>query len=355
MKSTVRRQCALNRFSRRCILETTSRSPRLNLPSKSSTPTRNAFQRRCLSSSSNIPGINTCPCSESSESPDISNLDIDQKTPIAGVITRHYRHVLIHTGTINWPKRLENDEGSIAANLKPLTSGRGMFVNPFYPILVSNVSFPSNPDADPASATVSVFPEGIEITSVANTIEELKLFVKSFLLPSSSSHPDRSSFITRKITKPMILACSHGSRDERCGILGPSIAKAFEETLSKQTGGTKVEAIIGEISHIGGHKFAGNIIIHLPADHDLSKVINSAPVASSSPLAGLMKAFGGSEIREPVDGVAIWYGRVMPYHAEGIVETTLRNGKIVKDLLRGIVNSNGELIDLRSTGLTPTG
>ncbi|KAK6541834.1 hypothetical protein TWF694_007613 [Orbilia ellipsospora] len=182
-------------------------------------------------------------------------------------------------------------------------------------------------------------------------MDELKSFVTSFLLPPSSPHPDRSSFVTNKITKPMILACSHGSRDERCGILGPAIAKSFEEALSRQIGTPKVEAIIGEISHIGGHKFAGNIIIHLPADHDLSKIINDAPVASSSPIAGLMKAFGRADISKPADGVAIWYGRVMPYHAEGIIEMTLKNRKVIRDLLRGVVNSNGELVDLRSTGL----
>ncbi|EPS40671.1 hypothetical protein H072_5458 [Dactylellina haptotyla CBS 200.50] len=334
-------------------------SPAIQSPAKLRL-TYNGFQHRASSSSasynaSQIPGIENCPCSADIHTPGAEGLEIDHTSPISGVITRHYRHVLIHTGTNNWPSRIESDDKSVAAKLKSLISRRGLFVDPFYPILVTNASFPAKGDIkNDSSVTISIFPEGIEIPSIPNTIDGFKSLVTSFLLPPSETwlktRTDPSSFTTRKITKPVILACSHGSRDERCGILGPAIAQAFERALEKQGGESKAEAIVGEISHIGGHKFAGNIIIHLPAEHKLSKAINSAAVAGS-PGLDLLGRFVKTKPSQSEGGTAIWYGRVMPNHVEGIIENTLKGGRIIKELLRGLVNSNGDLIDLRSAGL----
>ncbi|KAF3922650.1 hypothetical protein ABW21_db0201931 [Orbilia brochopaga] len=151
-------------------------------------------------------------------------------------------------------------------------------------------------------------------------MDGLRAFVASFLLhPSNDNHTPRETdpktqpFATKKIRKPVILTCSHGSRDHRCGILGPAIIKAFAEALEKQDSEHKVEAILGEISHIGGHKYAGNVIIHLPGYYELAKTINKAPIASS------IFSFWDSKVPEEtasmsVRSVAIWYGRVLPGH-----------------------------------------
>lgn len=56
-------------------------------------------------------------------------------------------------------------------------------------------------------------------------------------------------------------------------------------------------AVLG-CSHVGGHKFAGNVIVYGPQ--------------------------GGH-----------WYGRVKPCHAEQIVETHILGGKVLKELWRG--------------------
>ncbi|KAJ6259719.1 LOW QUALITY PROTEIN: hypothetical protein Dda_5357 [Drechslerella dactyloides] len=278
-----------------------------------------------------VPATEACHCAPEAWDPEHDTLDIERDKPIAGVITRHYRHVLIHTGTTDWPKRIENDPDSVAAKLKALISG-GM---------------PSTADPNEhETATISLFPEALEVSAIPNSTEGLRPFVTSFLLhPSSDHHAPREAdtpfakFTIRKITKPVILTCSHGSRDIRCGTLGPAIINAFAEALAKQSSDDKIDAILGEISHIGGHKLAGNVIIHIPGEHKLAKIINEAPVAPSP----LMFSSEDSEVKEePVPGrsVAIWYGRVLPGHVEGILDTTIRNGKVVKELLRGIANSN---------------
>jgi leucyl-tRNA synthetase len=111
------------------------------------------------------------------------------------------------------------------------------------------------------------------------------------------------------ITKPTILICGHAGRDSRCGILGPILQSSFESEFQRRG----IDADVGVISHIGGHKFAGNVIIYLP------------PSMQNNALRG----------------TGIWYGRVGPEHVEGVVEETVVKGRVVLDLLRGGVTGEG--------------
>jgi len=183
----------------------------------------------------------------------------------------------------------------------------------------------------------------------------VEAFVKAFLLPSRlhQSHdvlsraqknvllrqPDlQRQFIgARKIDEILVLICGHGGRDERCGLLGPILKEEFEEKLQRQNVAllkdppvaeavevnTEVDgyvptARVGLISHIGGHKWAGNVIIYIP------------PSFSSNPLAGK----------------GIWYGRVGPEHVEGIVAKTILDGKVIKEFFRGGIDQDREIIRL---------
>lgn len=142
---------------------------------------------------------------------------------------------------------------------------------------------------------------------------------------------------SRKIDEILVLICGHGGRDVRCGTLGPILKDEFEKKLQRQNVallteppvaeaavvGNDVEgytptARVGLISHIGGHKWAGNVIIYIP------------PAFKSNDLAGM----------------GIWYGRVAPQHVEGIVEKTIMEGKVIKELFRGGIDQNREIIRL---------
>jgi hypothetical protein len=116
------------------------------------------------------------------------------------------------------------------------------------------------------------------------------------------------------ITKPVILICGHGNRDSRCGILGPILHSSFEQELARRG----IEADVAQISHIGGHKYAGNVIIYIPP------------------------TFGGSEQEEKtLRGTGIWYGRIGPENVEGLVEETIVKGRVVVDMLRGGITMEG--------------
>jgi len=80
-------------------------------------------------------------------------------------------------------------------------------------------------------------------------------------------------------------------------------------------------ARVGFISHIGGHKFAGNVILYIPPG---------------------MKMADGKE--SPLAGCGICYGRVEPKHVEGIVKETLLGGKVIEELFRGGIRKGGEIL-----------
>ncbi|KAG9321866.1 hypothetical protein KVV02_002202 [Mortierella alpina] len=98
-----------------------------------------------------------------------------------------------------------------------------------------------------------------------------------------------------------LMICSHKKRDKRCGVTAAILKKEFTRILRSKDiyGDGEGDVEIWLISHIGGHKFAGNVIVHKS------------------------------------NGLAVWYGRVEPCHADAIVETTLEKGQVIKELYRG--------------------
>lgn len=146
----------------------------------------------------------------------------------------------------------------------------------------------------------------------------------------------------------LVLICGHGGRDARCGIYGPLLQAEFEKALPRKEvqvlkEPVRIEALaqqeallkgsspeepqstarVGLISHIGGHKFAGNVIIYIPPESKTS-------TGKAHPLAGC----------------GIWYGRVEPKHVEGIVQKTVLEGKVIADHFRGGIRQGGEVLRL---------
>lgn len=83
----------------------------------------------------------------------------------------------------------------------------------------------------------------------------------------------------------------------------------------------KTVARVGLISHIGGHKFAGNVIVYIPQGYEVQ---------------------GGGV--HPLAGCGIWYGRVEPKHVEGLVEETVLRGRVVEDMFRGGIDANRRIL-----------
>ncbi|KAH6642692.1 Sucrase/ferredoxin-like-domain-containing protein [Boeremia exigua] len=283
---------------------------------------------RLQSPVSSIPYTEPCPsptCACASAPPD---LDIDRKTPLLNTMAPYTEQVLLCTGKEDWTSNLEDDESATADFVKGLKGviGRGgEAFDPFTNVLVTASSLPAT--EAPATTTAYLFPSFQRITAIPHTPASLSAFATAYL-KAPTLHPMHAGLtpaqkaaLTRDtskatllpapepITNPVILICGHGGRDQRCGILGPILQNAFQADLARRG----IHAEVAQISHIGGHKYAGNVIIYLPPSME------------------------GNALR----GAGIWYGRVGPGQVEGVVEETIVRGRVVGELLRGGVMKDG--------------
>ncbi|KAI6164925.1 Sucrase/ferredoxin-like-domain-containing protein [Pisolithus thermaeus] len=179
---------------------------------------------------------------------------------------------------------------------------------------------------DPASTleTVIILPDYKVVTDVPRSLEGAETLWKSALDPAygRSGAPERSDTLKSWVLpySCLILLCSHKRRDKRCAIAAPVLEKKregwevhtdLEDLSSKPTLEPYLvsrlfpgqhRALILRNSHIGGHKFAGNVIIYTPT------------------------------------GASVWYGRVTSHHVESIVANTIIDGRVLSPILRGGLN-----------------
>lgn len=175
----------------------------------------------------------------------------------------------------------------------------------------------TNSSAEPVG-TVSIFPGGrsYKLGDYEGVESD---FIRRVLVPQSEAFEPSGMWTsneqnTKRYMKPVVMICSHGTRDNRCGVLGPLLRDEFVAKAQRLTDCPEVQLI----SHIGGHVFAGNVIIYIPdtdSSHNLS-------------------------------GKVIWYGRVEPKHVEGILEETVEKGNIIEELYRGGLTESGNPIKL---------
>ena len=175
----------------------------------------------------------------------------------------------------------------------------------------------TNSSLGPAGS-VSIFPDSKVFLDLRQYQGVYHEFVRMLLLPEElrSIPPGKLPFRSHaRKEQATIFICGHGGRDSRCGVMGTLLRDVFNTQIKrtmKERSMLKPEVAL--ISHIGGHVFAGNVIIYFP------------PHLTSHPLAGK----------------GIWYGRVEPRHVEGIWKETIMKGIIIEELIRGGIDVNGQ-------------
>ncbi|SCU79724.1 LADA_0B02762g1_1 [Lachancea dasiensis] len=98
--------------------------------------------------------------------------------------------------------------------------------------------------------------------------------------------------------KDIVLVCGHHQRDARCGLIAPALIEELKD---------RVESDLAIVSHIGGHKFAGNVIFY--------------------------KYLGTNQDQTAkVDG--LWFGKILPATVATLVEN-LKQNNIVTQWFRG--------------------
>lgn len=242
------------------------------------------------------------PCHDHKQFP--AYLKIDNTTPLLGSTKPYARHVLIATGKSDWASHIDEEKGTVTA---ALLDHLNKVSTPFR-ILTTNSSLTPTHSTVPGSTDIVVLPDNILVSNVTtkNVAQFYDLFLATPLptqataeMPNLKGHSELT--VVKNMYTSMILLCSHRRRDKRCGVTAPILAQEFDHVLRQRDihegeGG----AALVMVSHIGGHKFAGNVILYT------------------------------NEGRR-----GVWYGRVSPCHCEAIVDQSLIGGKVIKELYRG--------------------
>ncbi|XP_071730276.1 altered inheritance of mitochondria protein 32 [Rutidosis leptorrhynchoides] len=146
-----------------------------------------------------------------------------------------------------------------------------------------------------SNGDVLIFPDMIRYRRLTHF--DVDTFVEEVLVKDGewlpgSPEPLRGSYI---------FVCAHGARDKRCGVCGPALVSRFKDEIELRGHQSKVS--VRPCSHIGGHKYAGNVIVF------------------------------GSNNQGKVTGH--WYGYVMPDDVPTLLEQHIEKGVIVDWLWRG--------------------
>ncbi|CAG8516903.1 1945_t:CDS:2 [Dentiscutata erythropus] len=260
------------------------------------------------------------PCSTHPSYP--SNLKLDHTSPLKDTIQPYVRHVIISTGKSDWEKIIELNQGSLASELfkcqsevmnnndsltKENDSKKLKKENKFKKdrTMITNCSR-SNTQFSFFNwgNDVLIFPDNLLIRNV--TVKHAKEFYNHFLLNQQYKSIDIKNenynvvkFEKEEIPyKAVILICGHKRRDIRCGVAGPLLKNEFDKVLKELKLDLRSNGNNGVAVYLSSHHFAGNVIVYR-------------------------------------NNQGFFYGRVTPCHVKMIVEKTVIEGKVIKELYRG--------------------
>ncbi|KAG6176865.1 hypothetical protein E4U27_004752 [Claviceps purpurea] len=306
---------------------------------------------------------------------------IDEADVLYGQVKGWSTHLVIGTGKTDWTRDVADEKGSVMeaiARAKDLpTNGR---------LMVSASNMPAGDDEDedededdedhnghdkskghknknvyakpttvlllPALTLVQgVHPRNVEaflrdiVSSAPTTASPLAPLAPPEKIPASLPLGLR---MARCPHDAVVLLCSQRSRDARCGQSAPLLRKELERHLrplglhrdlhDERPGGVAIYLI----SHVGGHKYAANVIIY--RRHNAFAALQGLGAGLDAPErdSGL-----GEDDAEVGAGQCIWLARVRPEHCENLVRYTILKGKLVKpesqlrggfDRARGLVS-----------------
>ncbi|KAF8845716.1 hypothetical protein BDN67DRAFT_940581 [Paxillus ammoniavirescens] len=294
-----------------------------------------------------------------------SKMTVDMESDMRGSVKPYRRQVIISTGKTDWDNEVTEADGTLAAFLRTANDKRGgggkqpldsddrgretrnplpaglLEQNDTRRLSILNGSHKTFSE-DLAQETVIVLPDFKVIADIPRSLAGAEMLWTAALDPlygrlGAQSRPDSLRSWILPYTS-VILLCSHKRRDKRCAIAAPILEKMFIQYLESEDWEVHTEledlsdspslesslsiypdpeiafearlkalrderkVLILRNSHIGGHKFAGNVIICTPR------------------------------------GASVWYGRVTPHDVQSIVKNTIIAGQVLPPILRGGLN-----------------
>jgi hypothetical protein len=200
--------------------------------------------------------------------------------PLPGTVKLYHRHLLVCTGAQDWPEKIETGGGFLQILTRAITR-RSPEISTLTKVTACDQST-SGPGYD-----ILVFPDNVRYQGVQEN--DILLLVEEQLVNQRVA----AAIPHQPLTQQYVVVCTHGQRDIRCGDCGPPLVEALETAIAAQQLADKM--VVCGSSHVGGHMFAGNVLVYPAGD---------------------------------------WYGYVTPADVPRLIEQ-VSQGQVVKDLWRG--------------------
>ncbi|KAL4866998.1 hypothetical protein BDV12DRAFT_186984 [Aspergillus spectabilis] len=272
--------------------------------------------------------------------------DVDEEDELYGHVNGWSTHLLVATGKTDWVRDVADEEGSV---MEAVERGGVMPGNGKLKLSASNMPVPEEYQAHEKGqqpTTVLLLPSFTIIDHVTPAL--VPELIRGFIDPAVTNttplnvaptlprtESEDTGLIEEQVMTPLrsrpcphaavILLCSQKTRDARCGQSAPLLRREFDRHLrplglhrdldDERPGGVGIYFI----SHVGGHKYAANVIVYRRRDFNWYKT-TKAQVAEASAV----------ETADEGASQCIWLARVKPEDCENIVRYTVLQGKVVK-------------------------
>lgn len=170
---------------------------------------------------------------------------------ITGSVKFYDAHLFISTSTQDWPARIEEGDSylTLFARWIEKYSRESGFAR------VKLTAF-HDPEQGRRPRILS-FPDRSECKV---PVEDLEEWVRVFCGVQTGS----PAFSPAQSEANWVFVCAHGTRDERCGLCGPPLVEAFRTAVRESRNSTLT--FVYPCSHVGGHIYAGNVLIYPAGD-----------------------------------------------------------------------------------------
>ncbi|KAL2332845.1 hypothetical protein Fmac_014058 [Flemingia macrophylla] len=161
------------------------------------------------------------------------------------------RHVfLCYKNPTVWPPRIEAAEfDRLPRLLYAAINARKSHINKETCLTICE----GHDGTETSNGDVLIFPDMIRYRRLTHF--DVETFVEEVLVKEGEWLPGNPE----SLKASYVFVCSHGSRDRRCGVFGPISVSRFREEIELH--GLQGKVLISSCSHIGGPKYAGNVII----------------------------------------------------------------------------------------------
>lgn len=216
-----------------------------------------------------------------------------RQSSLVGTVELYERHVfLCYKNPRFWPPRIEAAEfDRLPRLLYAAVKARKNHMKKETRLTICE----GHDGTETSNGDVLIFPDMIRYRRLTHF--DVETFVEEVLVKNGEWLPGTPE----SLKGSYVFVCSHGSRDRRCGVCGPVLVNRFREEIEYH--GLQGKVFVSPCSHIGGHKYAGNVIIF------------------------------GSSMNGEVTGH--WYGYVAPEDVPLLLQQHIMKGEIIDSLWRG--------------------